>query len=585
MVGKGMNPGDFVFYDSETGRYIKGSDAIPKEEPQETPRHWTDSDMTQQIYVPSSESQPTPRVPCRDIYGDGLELTDAGSEPTEVIDSNEIFGFPVEGGDGGGGDEPLPEDAADYPEHRRHRGLIIAAVAAVALVAGGTAYAENFHGIRGGSGGGNYTALPTASSSSSARASSRPSSTNTASPRSTATPSSSKPVVKTSKPTPRKTQPSSSVPPSPTSTVVAPVIPSTPEGCVAATDLNWRINQTLTVGTDGAELDSGSLAVTMLEKNNIGGVVVMSEPSTMAGLNRIKTLRNAGLFVGTDQEGGTVQRFKDPNLANGKLPSAQEAAQTMSPSAYEALVEKDMAYLNSIGITTDFAPVTDVAPEHSDSTEGATRPYSSDPKVVSEYVAAFVEGAKKGGVNTVLKHFPGMGRASANTDFGAALTPPLESLKQIDWQPYRNLSDKAHQDVMIGTPVVPEWGKLPAALVPQAYRALTEMGYTDGVKWTDSLNARGAGGTSVMSGALEATGMNIAQATSAALIAGATSPMMVAYHGGDLNFTKDITAIDEQVTADIKSGKLTEKQLNRAVLTNLGAKGIDACTVLKNPAK
>lgn len=522
------------------------------------------------------------------------------SDATEVIKTGGMFGFPTENQADDGGMQPPDDygfdDYDDEPERRGHgkRNATIA-VLAIALSVGGVAYAKGHYD---GSGGG-YPLLPTATSTahpgSTKTSTKTPSKTKT--PTKTSSSSSSHFISPTSTTSPSSTSKSSETPSTtvtPTSQSASPTttpettpaipVPTKPEQCVNQLPLDWRINQTLTVGLDGSEVDGSFSTVTGLEQSNIGGVVVMTQPAKQNGITALQTLSSKGIFIGTDQEGGTVERINVPgtSVRGGHLPSAQEAANTLSSQQYESLVQQDMAYLKSIGINTVFAPVADVAPEDNQSTEGPTRQYSNDPKVVTKYVQAYIDGAKQAGVNPVMKHFPGMGRASANTDFGAAVTPPLSSLKKIDWKPYKNINDKADQDVMVGTPVVPEWGKMPAALVPQPYDALQNMGYANGVKWTDSLNTRGAGGTSLMSGALKATGLNLPQATSLALQSGATEVMMVGLHGGDENFSGDISAIDTQVASDIKSGKLSETQLNRAVLTDLGAKGINACNVLQN---
>jgi beta-N-acetylhexosaminidase len=67
------------------------------------------------------------------------------------------------------------------------------------------------------------------------------------------------------------------------------------------------------------------------------------------------------------------------------------------------------------GVNTDLAPVADVA--RPDTFEArARRSFSGDPAVAAGGVTAFVAGLRAGGVAATLKHFPGLGAASANTD-------------------------------------------------------------------------------------------------------------------------------------------------------------------------
>jgi beta-N-acetylhexosaminidase len=47
------------------------------------------------------------------------------------------------------------------------------------------------------------------------------------------------------------------------------------------------------------------------------------------------------------------------------------------------------------------------------------RQFGEDPTVVGAQAAAFIEGMKSVGVATAVKHFPGLGRVTGNTDFTA----------------------------------------------------------------------------------------------------------------------------------------------------------------------
>ena len=70
--------------------------------------------------------------------------------------------------------------------------------------------------------------------------------------------------------------------------------------------------------------------------------------------------------------------------------------------------------LRSAGVLMAFAPVLDVG----GGPAIGTRSFSDDPEVVARYGNAVVEGYLDAGVVPVLKHFPGHGRASADTHDG-----------------------------------------------------------------------------------------------------------------------------------------------------------------------
>ena len=110
-----------------------------------------------------------------------------------------------------------------------------------------------------------------------------------------------------------------------------------------------------------------------------------------------------GVFIGADEEGGSVSRVAN----NLRLPEKQPAPSKIKTpeKAYESALAIG-GYLSEYGINVDLAPVADVRTD----IKGATiseRSYGSDPDTVSGMVARFVEGLHENGVIPVLKHFPG----------------------------------------------------------------------------------------------------------------------------------------------------------------------------------
>jgi beta-N-acetylhexosaminidase len=81
------------------------------------------------------------------------------------------------------------------------------------------------------------------------------------------------------------------------------------------------------------------------------------------------------------------------------------------------------AELKAVGVNVDLAPVADTvaasfAPRNAPI--GAyQREYGNDPATVSGAVVAAVGGYQDGGISATLKHFPGLGRVTGNTDLTA----------------------------------------------------------------------------------------------------------------------------------------------------------------------
>jgi beta-N-acetylhexosaminidase len=74
-------------------------------------------------------------------------------------------------------------------------------------------------------------------------------------------------------------------------------------------------------------------------------------------------------------------------------------------------------------VTLDLAPVADVVPPDVGSANQPIavlrRGYGGDPAAVAAKVGAFVAGMDAAGVDTAVKHFPGLGRVVGNTDVTA----------------------------------------------------------------------------------------------------------------------------------------------------------------------
>jgi hypothetical protein len=116
-----------------------------------------------------------------------------------------------------------------------------------------------------------------------------------------------------------------------------------------------------------------------------------------------------------------------------------------------------------------------------------------------EVEPAFAEGQREAGVFTVLKHFPGHGRADGDSHRGRVTTPPLDDLRAADLQPYATLLGPGARladgrtGVLVGHLEVPGLtGELPRSLAPEVYTLLRDEYGFDGLVLTDDLGAMDA---------------------------------------------------------------------------------------------
>jgi beta-N-acetylhexosaminidase len=188
-----------------------------------------------------------------------------------------------------------------------------------------------------------------------------------------------------------------------------------------------------------------------------------------------------------DLEGGRVDRLR--NLVPG-MPGAESVGLGERPEemagALGRIIGTSLRYFD---IDIDLAPVVDI--------RGAVeakglerRMFGSDPETVTGLAGALVRGLHEMGVASCLKHFPGIGRGTADPHYGATVIDvPLADLEAHELVPYRRLGNEAAA-VMVGHGSYPQIEKpgVPATL---SYRITTRLlrdtaGFT-GVAITDDM--------------------------------------------------------------------------------------------------
>ncbi|MHB1535710.1 MAG: glycoside hydrolase family 3 N-terminal domain-containing protein [Acidimicrobiales bacterium] len=316
--------------------------------------------------------------------------------------------------------------------------------------------------------------------------------------------------------------------------------------------------------------ESDVAAVAPLVSDGVGGVILFgtSAPSDLAAqLAALRSQAEGGVapLVMTDEEGGGVQRMA--NLV-GDLPWARTMAATDSPAEVQALAQHTAVAMRSLGVTMDLAPVLDVdgGPGPNARHPDGARSFSADPQTAATYGVAFARGLLAGGVIPVVKHFPGLGTASYNTDFGPASTAPLSSLKGRDLVPFQQAINAGLPSVMVSNATVPGLTTGPASLSRAAVEGLLrhQLGFS-GLVITDSLSA----------GAISATGLSPAQASVRAVGAGVDLVLYDAVSPQAALQTSD--SIVTALVAAVQTHALGQQVLDGAVLQVLKAKGVTLC--------
>jgi beta-N-acetylhexosaminidase len=267
-------------------------------------------------------------------------------------------------------------------------------------------------------------------------------------------------------------------------------------------------------------------------------------------------------FVMTDEEGGDVQRMA--NLV-GDLPSARDMARTMTAAQIKQLAQTVGAKMKANGITMDLAPVLDLDDGDGPSATNpdGTRSYSLNESIAEADGIAFAQGLQAAGVVPVVKHFPGLGHSTGNTDVMAASTVPWSSLQKAGLLPFTAALQAGLPAVMISNATVPGLSTIPASVSQTVItRVLRDQLHFDGLVMTDTLSST----------AVQAAGYAVPGATVAALAAGADMILFTSVNTASL--TKQIV---QAVVAAVANAQLPRPRLEEAVSHILAAKHIDLC--------
>ena len=300
-----------------------------------------------------------------------------------------------------------------------------------------------------------------------------------------------------------------------------------------------------------------------------GGVILFGSAAPVdlgAQLHSVASGAPGGIapLVMSDEEGGQVQRMA--NLVGG-LPSARQMGATMTAAQIQQLAATLASHLRAAGVTMDLAPVldTDDGDGPSNIDPDGTRSFSDDPAVASADGRAFAAGLVSGGVVPVVKHFPGLGHATGNTDVMSASTLPWSTLESSGLIPFRDAVAAHLPAVMVANATVPGLTTIPASLSPDVITTVlrNQLGFT-GLVMTDSLSAV----------AITNAGYTVPQAAVAAIEAGAD---MVVFNAS----AADVGAVNQNIATAlvtaVQNGALSQARLMDAAAHVLTAKGADLC--------
>jgi beta-N-acetylhexosaminidase len=262
-----------------------------------------------------------------------------------------------------------------------------------------------------------------------------------------------------------------------------------------------------------------------------------------------------GLFIATDQEGGLVQRLQGPGFS--AIPSAVEQG-GYAPALLAADAERWGAELKRAGVNVNLAPVLDTVPAGFGSNPpigDLDREYGHDPAHVTVPGISVANGLARAGVDATVKHFPGLGRVSGNTDVSTGVLDAVTTRHDAYLAPFAAAVRSHVPFVMLSTAI---YTRIDATHLAAFSRTIV-TGMLRG-----DLRFRGV---------IISDDIGIAKQVSGYSIGGRAVAFIAA--GGDMVLTVDATqaaAMTSAVLARAKTDRAFRAQVDAAALVVLRAK-------------
>lgn len=222
-----------------------------------------------------------------------------------------------------------------------------------------------------------------------------------------------------------------------------------------------RVGQLFMVGVSSTSPTSAQL--NMITDDHLGGVYLAG--NSTAGVSATKQVTDrlraastsangAGLWIGTDQEGGQVQRLKGDGFS--AIPTALDQGRE-DPATLTSDAQTWGGELKSAGLNLNLAPVLDTVPEDVGTGNQPIgrydREYGYTPDVVAAHGAAYLRGEQAAGIQTTAKHFPGLGRADGNTDTTDGVKDTTTTRDDAYLQPFQTAADDGVPLIMVSSAI------------------------------------------------------------------------------------------------------------------------------------
>lgn len=248
------------------------------------------------------------------------------------------------------------------------------------------------------------------------------------------------------------------------------------------------------------------------------------------------------MFIGSDEEGGTVSRLSRNQIVSPAFESPQTSYQKNGWDGVTQEIDRKAQVFGELGIQLGMFPDADVSTDPQSFIYDRT--IGMDAAGTSHYVKLTVEEMKKQKLGSTLKHFPGYGN---NRDSHVEIVTDnrsIDELRKNDFLPFEAGIKAGADSIMVSHNIVQAIdGERPASISKPVHDVIrNELGFT-GVIMTDDMDMAGLANFTSQ----EEAGLQALQA------------------GNDMILSSSYSTQIPYILEAIKKGEYSEQQLNQSV--------------------
>jgi len=214
-------------------------------------------------------------------------------------------------------------------------------------------------------------------------------------------------------------------------------------------------------------------------------------------LDAVRQCTGEATWAAIDEEGGSVNRIPWPPFSRRRNAAEYGRQARADPEAARRAVYGDSLSvghaLKKLGFTHNCAPVVDIFHPQGHGIIGE-RAYANDPGIVSRLGMACMQGLMDAGIAAVGKHFPGHGRANADSHVAVPeVKAPLDALL-AEARPFGQLIERGIKHIMTAHVIYRQTGPQVATFSPFWLKDVLrqQFGFSGHI-WSDDLCMRGVG--------------------------------------------------------------------------------------------